>query len=91
LPIILFIIQFIWLFPHFWSIAWVADEDYTKAGFRLLPTRQKDRTSAVIILGATLALLLAGLLPIFYGFGGLHAILSSICRFIPEVQLGERS
>jgi protoheme IX farnesyltransferase len=71
--IILFVIQFIWQFPHFWSIAWVADEDYTKAGFRLLPTKQKDRTSAVIILGSTLALLFAGLLPIFYGFGGLYS------------------
>src|SRR5882672_10787078 len=35
---IIFGIQFIWQFPHFWAIAWVADDDYKKAGFRLLPS-----------------------------------------------------
>ena len=34
---IIFGIQFIWQFPHFWAIAWLADEDYKKAGFKLLP------------------------------------------------------
>src|SRR5690606_9747087 len=36
--LIIFGIQFIWQFPHFWAIAWVADEDYKKAGFKLLPS-----------------------------------------------------
>jgi len=35
---ILFAIQFIWQFPHFWAIAWKADEDYSRAGFKLLPS-----------------------------------------------------
>ena len=35
---ILFGIQFLWQFPHFWAIAWIAHEDYTKAGFKLLPS-----------------------------------------------------
>ena len=35
---ILFGIQFIWQFPHFWAIAWIAHQDYTKAGFKLLPS-----------------------------------------------------
>ncbi|RZL06483.1 MAG: protoheme IX farnesyltransferase, partial [Pedobacter sp.] len=34
--VILFLIQFVWQFPHFWAIAWVLDDDYKKAGFRLL-------------------------------------------------------
>ena len=34
---ILFGIQFLWQFPHFWAIAWVAHKDYATAGFRLLP------------------------------------------------------
>ena len=34
----LFVIQFLWQFPHFWAIAWIAFEDYKKAGFKLLPT-----------------------------------------------------
>jgi protoheme IX farnesyltransferase len=37
--IVLFMIQFFWQFPHFWSIAWLLDEDYQRAGYRLLPSR----------------------------------------------------
>jgi protoheme IX farnesyltransferase len=35
---ILFAIQFLWQFPHFWAIAWVAHKDYSSAGFKLLPS-----------------------------------------------------
>ena len=70
IPIILFGIQFVWQFPHFWAIAWVLDEDYKKAGFRLLPTTEKDKTSAFVILISTLLLIPVGLLPTFMGFGG---------------------
>ena len=35
---ILFGIQFLWQFPHFWAIAWVAHSDYSSAGFKLLPS-----------------------------------------------------
>lgn len=43
----LFAIQFIWQFPHFWAIAWILDEDYKRAGYRLLPSKQgKDKRSA---------------------------------------------
>jgi protoheme IX farnesyltransferase len=34
---ILFGIQFLWQFPHFWAIAWIAHADYTRVGFKLLP------------------------------------------------------
>ena len=37
--IIIFSIQFIWQFPHFWAIAWMYDDDYKKAGFKLLPNK----------------------------------------------------
>ena len=40
LAIILFAIQFFWQFPHFWAIAWLANEDYKKAGFNLLPNKE---------------------------------------------------
>jgi protoheme IX farnesyltransferase len=39
---ILFTIQFFWQFPHFWAIAWVAFDDYNRAGIRMLPTREKE-------------------------------------------------
>lgn len=34
---ILFAVQFMWQFPHFWAIAWVSHEDYVRGGYRLLP------------------------------------------------------
>jgi heme o synthase len=37
---ILFAIQFVWQFPHFWAIAWVAHRDYEGAGFKLLPSTE---------------------------------------------------
>lgn len=70
IAIILFSIQFVWQFPHFWSIAWVLDEDYAKAGFRLLPTKKRDKTSAVITFVSTLILIPVSLLPTILGFGG---------------------
>lgn len=37
----LFIVQFFWQFPHFWSIAWIGHEDYEKAGMKMLPRSEK--------------------------------------------------
>ncbi|TCC93314.1 protoheme IX farnesyltransferase [Pedobacter frigiditerrae] len=72
IAIILFLIQFVWQFPHFWSIAWVLDDDYKKAGFRLLPTKKRDKTSAVFTFISTLILIPVSLLPTFLGFGGFY-------------------
>ncbi|GHE23765.1 heme o synthase [Sphingobacterium griseoflavum] len=69
-PWILFLIQFFWQFPHFWAIAWVADEDYKNAGFRLLPTKQKDATTAWMIFISAVLMIPVGFLPLYYGFGG---------------------
>lgn len=38
LALMLFMLQFLWQFPHFWAVAWVADDDYRQAGFYLLPS-----------------------------------------------------
>jgi len=38
--IVLYVIQFIWQFPHFWAIAWNLDDDYKKAGFKMLPSKE---------------------------------------------------
>ncbi len=61
---IIFFIQFIWQFPHFWAIAWVLDEDYAKGGFSLLPSKsRKSKRSAFHILLYTLFMLPVSLLP----------------------------
>ncbi len=78
---IIFGIQFIWQFPHFWAIAWVADDDYKKAGFKLLPSGGgKDLNTAIQIMIYTMFLLPLGLLPAKFGMTGLNsAIVATVC------------
>ena len=78
---IIFGIQFIWQFPHFWAIAWVADDDYKKAGFKLLPSGGgKDINTAIQIMIYTLFLIPLGLLPAKFGITGLDsAIVATVC------------
>ena len=59
----LFLIQFFWQFPHFWAIGWFLYEDYEKAGFFMLPTGKKDKSTATQIMLYTIWLIVASLLP----------------------------
>lgn len=69
--LILYAIQFIWQFPHFWAIAWVLHEDYLKAGFRMLPSKGgRDRSSAFQTLVYTMCLIPMALLPQMFHFAG---------------------
>ena len=68
---ILFAIQFIWQFPHFWAIAWVSDEDYTKAGFKMLPGEKGKETAAKTLIYC-LFLIPLSILPIFQFTGSLQ-------------------
>lgn len=69
---LLFVVQFMWQFPHFWAIAWVLDEDYKKAGFRMLPSLGgRDKSSAFQILVYTLFLMPISLLPVFFHMSGM--------------------
>jgi len=45
-PGVLFMVQFFWQFPHFWAIGWQLEEDYKKAGFKMLPTGKADQATA---------------------------------------------
>lgn len=70
IPFVLFGIQFLWQFPHFWSLAWVIDDDYKQAGFRLLPTTKRDKISAFMVFLSALIMIPAAFLPMYYGFSG---------------------
>ena len=59
----LFLIQFFWQFPHFWAIGWFLYEDYEKAGFFMLPTGKKDKSTALQTILYTVWLIIASLLP----------------------------
>lgn len=79
--LIIFGIQFVWQFPHFWAIAWVADEDYKRAGFKLLPgAGKKDLNTAINIVVYTLFLLPLGLLPSYFGLTGIGSgVVATVC------------
>lgn len=71
-PGVLFAIQFLWQFPHFWAIAWVLDDEYKKANIKLLPTRDgRGKHTATIIMAYTICLLPIGFLPYIFGMAGI--------------------
>jgi protoheme IX farnesyltransferase len=86
--VILFSVQFVWQFPHFWAIAWVLDEDYKKAGFYLLPSRGgRDKSSAFQILIYTLCLLPVSLMPIVFNISdSIAAAIIIVCGILFIVQ-----
>lgn len=70
-PGLLFAMQFMWQFPHFWAIAWVLHDDYAKAGYHLLPSKGgRDVNSAFLILLYTCLCIPAGMLPWVFGLTG---------------------
>ena len=70
--VLLFAIQFVWQFPHFWSLAWFNAEDYAKGGFYLLPSRGgKDHFTRFQILLYSAFLLLVSIFPFVFHFTGL--------------------
>lgn len=70
--LVFFGIQFFWQFPHFWSVAWLLDDDYKRAGFKMLPSNPgRDKGTALQTLAFTLVLIPFGMLPAYLGFAGL--------------------
>ncbi len=72
---ILFLIQFIWQFPHFWAIAWVLDDDYNKAGYRLLPLKSgRSKSTALLVLISSALLIPVSVLPYLIGMSGILSV-----------------
>jgi protoheme IX farnesyltransferase len=79
--LMLFAFQFLWQFPHFWAIAWIAHEDYSRAGFKMLPSAEgKTPFSASVILWYTLSLIPLPFLP--YTMGMIPVIQAGILALI---------
>ncbi len=75
LGLMLFMLQFLWQFPHFWGVAWVADDDYRKAGFYLLPSGEgaKDARTGFYSLLFCSGLVLGTMWAFWAGFIGMVA------------------
>jgi heme o synthase len=68
---VLFGIQFLWQFPHFWAIAWLAHEDYTKAGFKLLPSdKGPTKFTALQTIMYSAMMIPIGIMPYYYHLSG---------------------
>ena len=80
---VLFAIQFLWQFPHFWAIAWIAHKDYSGAGFKLLPA-DKGPTKFTALQTVIYALLLVPvcILPFVINLTSLSGTRGIICLAI---------
>lgn len=68
--LVLFGVQFLWQFPHFWAIGWLGHKEYQKAGFRLCPTNRSGEPDELIgVHSAIYALLLIPMSLLFYYLG----------------------
>jgi protoheme IX farnesyltransferase len=65
---VLYVILFLWQFPHLLAIAWMYREDYARAGLQMLPRNDREgRATVRQILGYSLVLLPASIVPVFLG------------------------
>lgn len=72
IAVLLFSTQFLWQFPHFWSIAWIQFDDYKKAGIMLLPSASgKTKMSAIQNVIYCAMLLVVSMIPYFYNMVGI--------------------
>ena len=93
----LFLILFVWQFPHFYAIAWMYREDYARGGIRMLPVIEPDgESTARRIVACSLLLIPISLVPRLLGMTGsiyaAAAIAAGLALLYYGVRLGrERS
>jgi protoheme IX farnesyltransferase len=77
-PVILFAIIFLWTPPHFWALALVKNEDYTRAGVPMLPVVAGEKATRLQILLYTALLVPVALAPYALGFGGMFYAVTAV-------------
>jgi protoheme IX farnesyltransferase len=71
----LFGIQFLWQFPHFWAIAWLAYRDYATAGFKLLPSNEgPTKFTALQSILYSVVMIPVGILPYYFHVTGIVSL-----------------
>jgi len=72
---VLFGIQFLWQFPHFWAIAWVAHNDYSRVGFKLLPSdKGPTKFTAIQTVMYSVLMIPVGMLPYYLNLSGIISL-----------------
>jgi protoheme IX farnesyltransferase len=77
-PLILFLIIFLWTPPHFWTLALWANADYARVGVPMLPVVKGAKATRKQIMIYTLLLVASSLLPWAVGFSGPVYALSAL-------------
>ncbi len=93
---VLFLFQFFWQFPHFWAIAYVAFEDYNRAGIRMLPSREKEsKFTALQCMFYSLVLIPIAVVPRIIGLTGnvgmILCVASGIMYFVASVMFYQQN
>jgi protoheme IX farnesyltransferase len=84
-------VLFLWQIPHFMSLAWLYREDYRRGGFRMLPVVEPSgRTTGLIAVLYTLALLPVGMLAVLGGMTGWLFAVGSLALGLALVTLALR-
>jgi len=73
-PALLAAVLFLWTPPHFWSLAILCRDDYSRAGVPMLPVVVGDARCARMILAHTAALVALSAAPLAFGMGWIYAI-----------------
>src|SRR6202040_2967994 len=67
----LFLVMFVWQFPHFYAIAWMYREDYARGGIKMLPVIEPDgESTARRIVACSILLIPISLIPRLLGMTG---------------------
>ena len=90
--LILFAVQFLWQFPHFWAIAWVAHKDYTAAGFKLLPSdKGPTKFTALQTIMYSAMMIPIGVLPYYFNISGIISmwivLACNLCMLLLSINL----
>lgn len=88
---LLFIILFLWQFPHFSAIAWMYRQDYSRAGYLMLPpSDQKGRFMTTQVIGFSLLLIPVTLMPALMGAAGRVYLVGAVILGLAFLYFGAR-
>ncbi len=88
---VLYLILFLWQFPHFMAIAWMYREDYDRAGYLVLPRGQsRDRIATLQTILPLLLLVLATLLPAVWRESGRLYLVGALFLSLSFLYFGMR-
>jgi protoheme IX farnesyltransferase len=94
MPVLLFLIIFMWTPPHFWALALFVQIDYAKVGIPMMPVVAGERSTRRQILFYAVLLLPLTLLPWWLGFTGriygVSALLLGVAFVVFSAQVGLR-